>query len=323
MSWISTISENMVKTPTMANKAKRWLVHIVFILFVSVSLGCEQDNIIKIDTEELKLFKEIAGIDLYMDLPVVESNTSRQGCAYYENTLFVFHNTNDIVEIYDFKRQSIICITDMTYYDLNNIEYHCNNANFGGYKYDISDVFPLLYVSMENINQRKILVLRITVEGDKFIFNQIQTIQLPNSKDLNLYYPNSYLDTDNNAIWVSGYTLNNYYSDSQNKLRYIKFDLPNYNEDKIVYLDTSDTIQVSEFDSISATQGGQINGGTLFQVFGVSTPLYLKIIDLQHDIIYYSWAISDYNQAEPEGLFIVDNHLYYSTQSQIFKIRFE
>lgn len=312
-----------MQTPIMASKVKQWLLLVACILSVFVSLGCEQAISNRIETEELKLPKEIVGIDHYMDFPDVGSHTSRQGCAYFDNTLFIFHNTNDIVEIYDFKKRSLISTTDMAQFDLNHMEYHCNNANFSTIKYNDSDVYPLLYISMENINQRKILALRIHEEGGNYSFEQIQTIQLPKSSDLNLYYPNSYLDTNDDTIWVSGYTTDNYYASPNNKLCYIHFKLPNYKEEKMVSLDTSDIMEVREFDSISATQGGQINGAFLFQVFGVTTPLYLNIFDLQHEVIYYSRAISDFVQAEPEGLFIADNNIYYSTESQIYRIRFE
>lgn len=304
---------------TMVSKFKQRLLYAVIFLCGSLPLSCELDSSITIDIEDIKQNKKIIGIDLYMDLPVVGAHTFRQGCAYYQNNLFVFHNTNDIVEVYDFKNKSLISVMDMTLFDLNHMEFHCNNANFSAYKYDDSDFFPLLYVSMENLNQRKILVLRISAEGSKYNFEQIQTIQLPN----NLYYTNSYLDTDNDALWVSGYTTDNFNASSNNKLDYIMFNLPNYKGEKMVVLGNNDIVQKSEFDSISSTQGGQINNGFLYQVFGVYPPLYLKVFDLQRSMESYSCAISDYNPAEPEGLFIVEDDIYYSTESHIYIIRFE
>lgn len=317
MSLINIITENMVQTLIMASKVKQWILYVVF---VSMSLGCEHDII---DVEDLKQPKGIVGIDRYMDFPDVGSHSSRQGCAYFENTLFVFHNTNDIVEVYDLKKKTLISILDMSLFDLSHTEYHCNNANFSANKYNVSDSFPLLYVSMENINQRKILVLRINLKGNKYRFEHIQTIQLPNSNDLNLFYPNSYLDTKDDAIWVSGYSINNFNASPNNKLVYIKFNLPKLEGEKEVVLGAKDIIQKSEFDSFSSTQGGQLNNGFLYQVFGISPPLYLKILDLEHSIVCYSCTISDYNQAEPEGLFFVNNHIYYSTESNIYEIRFE
>ena len=137
---------------------------------------------------------DIGSITHYMDFQNNVSSTSRQGCAVYGDYLFVFHNTNDVIEVYSIIQKKLDQIIRLTGSDLYNTEYHCNNANFGQNKFSSEDFFPLLYVSMEHINQRCILVLRIKDNDSGLSVELIQKIELPTLEVLSIYYPNCYID---------------------------------------------------------------------------------------------------------------------------------
>ena len=185
-------------------------------------------------------YDSIRSIDTIMMLADTPFGGSRQGCAYYDGILLVFHDTNDIVEIYDVDEKKLMSIVDMADGGFRHNQYHCNNANFGNKKYDKDDQFPLLYVSMEHFNQHKILVFRITGNLGYFDFDLVQTIVLPIPSQISQYYPNCYIDAEKNSMWISGYTNNNYQAFVGNRLKYIRYNLPDIKKGKMVELKTTD-----------------------------------------------------------------------------------
>lgn len=303
----------------MANSKKILLATIILLQ----SLGLISCQKIENDVDYSKS-KSVISIMHYMDFPEIASKGSRQGCAIWGNTLFVFHNTNDIIEVYDLENKALKSIikqeNDVVLY---NQEYHCNNANFTDKKYSINDTYPLLYVSMENINQHRILVLRLLENDCGFTCELIQTIILPDPNEHSLFFPNSYIDTKNGLIWISCYTKNSFNAAKDNSLKYISFRLPNISIGGIVNLYNNDILQECIFDSISSTQGGQLFNGKLYQVFGIKPPLYFCVFDLNYSIIEYKKSISELLECEPEGLFVNNGQLYYTTQSSIYEIRYE
>lgn len=256
-----------------------------------------------------------------MMLADISSKSTRQGCAYYNGVLFIFHDSNDVVEIYDVDEKKLMSTFNMVEKGLSHNEYHCNNVNFGKQKYDANDNFPLLYVSMEHFNQHKILVFRITGNLGYFDFDLVQTIVLPIPSQISQYYPNCYIDAEKNSMWISGYTNNNYQAFVGNRLKYIRYNLPDIKEGKIVELKTTDIQNVIEFNSITATQGGSFYKGKLYQVFGISSPYYLVVFNLEapHNKQTCKLNISG---DEPEGLFIKDGVVYFTTLYSLRRINF-
>lgn len=265
---------------------------------------------------------EIQSIETVMMFPDILTNSSRQGCACYGNTLLVFHDTNDIVEVYDIKTLTLKSVVNMTGIGLSNNEYHCNNANFGYQKYDSNDSFPLLYVSMEHLNQHRILVYRITGEIENLNFDLVQTIVLPEPSQISLYYPNCYVDAEKETIWISGYSTNSYQSSENNRLKYIKYGLPNVRNGNVIELKAEEIRQIDDFCSITATQGGCIYDGKLFQVFGIYAPRHFVVFNLSDSTIIRD-NLLDLVDYEPEGLFVKDDVIYYTTQYCILKVYFK
>ena len=73
---------------------------------------------------------------------------SVQGCAVYGKYLFVADDYFNSIAVYDLERRTLVNAVSFT----PNSNYHCNNANFGTYKYADTDATPCLYISMEKEN---------------------------------------------------------------------------------------------------------------------------------------------------------------------------
>ena len=289
----------------------------IVLLSMVVFSSCESEDVCN-DNNNYDNIKSINTIMMLADTP---SGGSRQGCAYYNGLLFVFHDSNDIIEIYDVDEKRLINIVDMTDGGFSHYQYHCNNANFGNKKYDKNDPFPLLYVSMEHLNQHRILVFRIIGSMDNMKFKLVQTIILPEPSQILLYYPNCYIDTEKNSMWVSGYSTNNYHFSPNNHLIYLRFNLPEVNDGDIVELKKTDIQKTNEFYSITATQGGCFYNGRLFQVFGILEPRYLVVFNQEESKIKKMLRL-DLADYEPEGLYVKDGAIYYTTQNRLMKINF-
>ena len=264
---------------------------------------------------------DIISVTHYMNFQNSVSSTSRQGCAVYGDYLFVFHNTNDVIEVYSISQKKLNQIIRLAGSDLFNSEYHCNNANFGQVKFSSDDFFPLLYVSMEHIKQHCILVLRIKDNESGLGVELIQKIELPKPEVSSMYYPNSYIDIVENSLWVSGYTNNNYNAYDDNHLRYVKYNLPTISSGSLIKLQESDLVQSAFFKSISSTQGGVIINGMLHQVFGIYSPRYYVVYDLKELQIIFKKELYLVD-CEPEGLFMWNNSIYYTSESSVYEIQF-
>lgn len=291
-------------------------------------IGCDTDDVSDsmnkkdVEVNVASINYEIGSIESILRLPDVSSQGSRQGCAYYGGTLLVFHNTNDIVEVYDAENLIMKSTFNMRERGFCNSEYHCNNANFSNTRYAPTDFYPLLYVSMENINQHCILVFRITGNLDCLDFDLIQTILLPAPSEIELFYPNCYVDTEKQSLWISGYSTNNFYISDDNNLKYIRFNLPDICVGSIVEFSAKDIQQVDIFDSVSATQGGCFFEGNLFQVFGITVPRHFMIFNLYESTIIHDNLLTLFD-AEPEGLYIKEGLVYYITEYYLLKINFK
>ena len=255
----------------------------------------------------------------YMDFQKSISASSRQGCAVYGDELFVFHNSNDIIEVYSMTTKKLRNTIQLSGGDLFNEQYHCNNANFGKQKYSENDAYPLLYVSMEHIYQHSVFVFRIQESNNSIGIDLVQRIELPSIKEVPLYYTNSYLDLEEDALWISGYTSNSFIASEDNHLEYVKYAVPNVYLGENIILQKSDILFSCLFESISATQGGIIVNGKLNQVFGVNSPRYYVVFDLNNSVMVSKIELYSVD-CEPEGLFFWHNSLFYTTEQSVYSV---
>lgn len=262
-------------------------------------------------------FEKSLSISHYMDFQDSVLMNSRQGCAVYSDYLFVFHHTNDVIEIYDLNSKELWNTIQLSGSDLCNEEYHCNNANFGTQRFSDSDPFPLLYVSMEHICQHSILVLRVIENDNRLSIELVQRIELPKPEEISLFYTNCYIDENDGVFWVSGYTSDSYVASQGNYLRYVEFALPPVSSGHSIILQRTDVLQSCIFESISATQGGLIINGKLHQVFGgLYSPRYYVVFDFERTAVIKN----DLSRVrcEPEGLFVWKDRYYYTSQHSVY-----
>lgn len=164
--------------------------------------------------------------------------------------------------------------------------------------------------------------MRITGNPSCLNFDLIQTILLPLPSEIELYYPNCYIDTEKQSLWISGYSTNNFYISDENRLKYIRFNLPDVYEGSVIEINAKDILQVDIFDSVTATQGGCFFDGYLFQVFGITVPRHFMIFNLYESTIIHDNLLTLFD-AEPEGLYVKEGLVYYITENYLLKINFK
>lgn len=250
----------------------------------------------------------------------ITHNTSNaiQGCAVYNNYLFVADNSLSCIGIYDLTSKTLVNTVSFT----PNANYHCNNLNFGTYKYADSDATPCLYISQENLSTHLILVFQVTFNGSTFGLNLVQTITMPApSVGVAPYYPNSMIDADNGILYVMGYSNNSYNASNSNKLIVLKYELPLPTEGDITLTTTS---IYAKFPSITATQGGCIYKGKFYQAFGATNAGSIVIRSGDMQTFYNRLSLSLYGiTTEPEAVCVFnDCLLLIGINKVIYKIKF-
>ena len=221
------------------------------------------------DTKKLSFKAEVSFNETH---PV---DQSYQGAAAYGKYFFQFSDHMENVGVYDIEQGSLLCVQS---WEMNKL-YHCNNVNFGVKKYDESDEFPLLYVSMENIDAHCALVMRVSRSGNDFTFTKVQAIVYPDPRESGVYYPNCMIDGDNDRVYIMGYTQYSYKKAKNNYIRVTEFVLPDCRL-ATAELKTEDALSSFEIDSVTATQGGLIRNGKIYQVYGFKNDITFRILDL-------------------------------------------
>ena len=249
--------------------------------------------------------------------------SSRQGATTYGNYLFVAYNSLPMISVYNFDERVHI----------NNIEftavsgYHCNNINFGNEKYDSDDYFPLLYISMEHIDQHKCLVFRITEIDDVFSATLVQTITYPVPADVGMYYPNCFIDTINSFMYILGYTKDSYSTGEVRKYRIMGYDLPLLSDGDLT-LDPVNAFQNFTVKALpTSVQGGFIIGDRLIRTFGntsYSPTIYLMQLSLSAERFITKIKLNDVGiTTEPESVFLYNENVYVFMQDRnIYKLYF-
>lgn len=260
-----------------------------------------------------------------------------QGAACYDKYLFQAYIGGKLIDIIDLEtnqKQALLTIN----IDVNTRAYHGNVLSFGK---DIApgSNFPYLYYSCENNSNPQILVIKITssnADSNQWTGELVQTIYLPESNGGNSqngstdisttfkhYYQNGCIDTENNCIWVSGYTMESFISNigayDNNKLIYRKYELPSVSEKK-VYFSYNNVLDSFILPFKKGTQGMVIRNNKLYQCFGYDNKdvydEFLDCIDLSTKQIFHSYQFPKTQLAglgeELESPYIYKNNLYLS-----------
>ena len=217
-----------------------------------------EGNFFKADAETFQL-KSIKRLKRIMD---ISSYGNYQGGTCYHNYYLVCSNNFECILIYDLDTMNV---AHTIYTGQTNTKYHCNTLFFGTTYYSAEDKFPLLYISMENINQT--IAFRIYQKAGVYCIEQVQKIILKFNDNNRLYYPNSYYDYDYNLLFYSGYTKNSYMRSSDSQLVYYSFAMPDYRRSEVVIDVESSYFDTFSLPSETATQGGFISDGYLYQTF--------------------------------------------------------
>lgn len=253
----------------------------------------------------------------------VASGHSFQGATIYKNMLFAAMNNNSEMLVYDLNANiqiGSIIIPEIA-------DHHNNNINFGSEFYDENDEFPLLYMSQENNEVHKCVVARITRRNNVWTYENVQTITYPTPQENKMWWANSYIDAENNYIYLMGYK-NQSWTDGSNENRLVsrRWALPKL-ADGDVTLNVADSTNYHEIPFWVATQGAIFKGGKLYQVYG--TPTYkewikMRVLDLEngkveHTLDMYTRGFT----TEPEGIGYYNGLLYVvDVSGNIFKMEF-
>ena len=280
---------------------------------------------------------EVTNIAKFEQIDNYNNGLYVQGAVCYGKYLFQAYIGGKFIDIIDLEtnqKQALLIIN----IDVNTRAYHGNVLSFGK---DIApgSNFPYLYYSCENNSNPQILVIKITssnTDSNQWTGELVQTIYLPESNGGNSqngstdisttfkhYYQNGCIDTENNCIWVSGYTMESFNSNigayDNNKLIYRKYELPSISEKK-VYFSYNNVLDSFILPFKKGTQGMVIRNNKLYQCFGYDKgdvyDEFLDCINLSTKQIFHSYQFPKTQLAglgeELESPYIYKNNLYLS-----------
>jgi hypothetical protein len=280
---------------------------------------------------------EVTNIAKFEQIDNYNNGLYVQGAVCYGKYLFQAYIGGKFIDIIDLEtnqKQALLTIN----IDVNTRAYHGNVLSFGK---DIApgSNFPYLYYSCENNSNPQILVIKITssnADSNQWTGELVQTIYLPESNSGNSqngstdisttfkhYYQNGCIDTENNCIWVSGYTMESFNSNigayDNNKLIYRKYELPSVSEKK-VYFSYNNVLDSFILPFKKGTQGMVIRNNKLYQCFGYDQgdvyDEFLDCINLSTKQIFHSYQFPKTQLAglgeELESPYIYKNNLYLS-----------
>lgn len=261
--------------------------------------------------EKIAIKQNIIAYKKYMRLDAsIFGGQSIQGCSQYNNLLFVACNTMSTIAIFDLSTKELVSIINFPPVST----YHCNSMNFGTEKY-AGDELPLLYISMENIAEHKMIALRVTKSSDNIYSGEIkQTITYPVPSESAQYFPNGSLDNVNGFLFVKGYTQNSYIAENGNSIRVRKWVMPKLSDGDVT-LRIEDALQTFDIPALSCTQGELVVNGRMIGCYGADwagdKSIRIAMIDPTQEKMITNIKMNTAGYAqEPESLFIWKDELY-------------
>lgn len=261
---------------------------------------------------------ELTGIKKIGKVSQDSSNYSYQGAACYQDKYVVCLDGLEAIHIYDSNNMTLLHTVEGSF----NREWHCNQAFFGSDYYKMSDEYPLFYISMEHKNVHSTMVFRIYNRGGKYHIEQVQTLKLVFDKEEDtIYYPNSFYDFESGLVYYAGYTESTYLRSDTNKLKYYSFPLPSYREEYYEF-HTDNYIDCFSLPSETATQGGFISHGHLYQTFSFGSktdPLrmpVMRVTDLENKKIIKEYK----NLGEQFGVYEEFEHVAINNKGRMISL---
>lgn len=258
-----------------------------------------------------------------------------QGAACYDKYLFQGYIGGKYIDIINLKTNQKVGTLE-TDISLDFSKYHGNVLSFGKDIAEGSD-FPYLYYSAESNNAPCMLVIKINHSDNVWSGKVVQRIYLPKCEggksqngtttsenaSFTHYYQNGCVDAENKCIWVSGYTMNTYWQNTDsyvgNMLIYRKYPLPEVSSGDC-YFSYSDVKKSFLLPFRKGTQGMVITDNKLYQCFGYDKgdiyDEYLDCIDLDGTKVIHSYNFPKEQLKglgeELESPYIYNGNLYLS-----------
>ena len=236
-----------------------------------------------------------------------------QSSACYGDYMVTFADKMATVKLYNLATQTELATLTLTELDEHH---HCNQAFFGTEKYDADDVFPLVYLTVNNdgttsggyMEAYRIVPSKGENDTDytSFTITLVQTVTLPVMSEENAL-GNANFVLDHRTGYLYTYSRNNdSQADNYMMLRITKWNMPTLSQGNITLTD-SDILESWETGTRAANnQGAAIRNHQLFifrgyqnvgyttlSVFDLISKTTVAIIDLLGDGFTY----------EPEGVF--------------------
>ena len=245
-----------------------------------------------------------------------------QAAASYGDYLFMLKANMTSVILYNLKKRTTLftLAPELT----SESHWHCNQASFSPNFYDSNDMFPVLYVSMQNNSEGRceahgyrIIPSYTDGEISSFSIQLVQKIFLPVMNDINCL-GNANVTFDVQKGWMWTYSRNkNDQASNNGQARFTRFAIPDL-ELETVTLEDSDIVEAFSDDfNMALAQGGFIHNGKLIILQGYASAGYINchVVDLYLEKKRVSWIdmLSDGFRMEPEGAFWYDGKIHLTT----------
>ena len=250
----------------------------------------------------------------FSTLGTLQSGTSsRQGGAAYGDFLFQFHDT--LATICVFNMSTGVNVQKLTLTAMAN--YHAGSGGFSRTFYDVSDPFPLLYIS--SMDEKKIYVYRLTGAIGSLSISKIQTITLT----MEYYLPNITIDAENDKIVIFAYTQNSWGDATNNKSVIMSCAIPSHSAD----------VTITQYDGeflvpfIIAEQGAFARLGKLFMSYGntgaTTNEGGIIVFDYAAKVVTNLIGLRAIGDLEPEACVKWNDSIVFTTQTGVvYKLDF-
>ncbi len=247
-----------------------------------------------------------------------------QSSAIYGDYLFIIKEKLTNIYCYSMKSRKLL-YNLATGFSKDSI-WHCNQAQFGTLFHTDGDMFPVLYVTVNNDADGRCSwvayrIIPTLTDGEisSFEIAEVQTIKLPVMTDANaLGNVNIAIDTERNLLW--GYGRNNNSNAENSQLaRFVCFPMPQLTETEVIFEDSDIIDAFSNNWEMTYAQGGFIKNGKLVFMQGYSNVghINMRVVDLyakKRQVSFVDLFANGFTE-EPEGVFYWNGHIYTSANS--------
>lgn len=251
-----------------------------------------------------------------------KNSIAGQSSAIYGDYLFILKDKLTNVICYNMATQTLLYNLSTGY--TKDAIWHCNQCQFGTLRYSQDDMFPVLYVTVNNNEQDRcawvayrIIPTLTNNEISSFTIEEVQTIYLPVMTDTNcLGNFNIAVDAERGVLWGYGRN-NNSAASNYNKATFACFPIPALSSSEVTYEDTDIIDSFSDTWVMENAQGGFIKNGKLVIMQGYQSvgAINLRVIDLyaaKRQVSFVDLLGNGFTE-EPEGVFFYKGNIYTST----------